>query len=992
MQVSSSSIHSWCRWDVVDSPLLSVTRPNPPPFRSFSSSRCHTPRRAIFIKPIRPLPCSSSSTATAAASTSSPSCIHVSFSRGNQTQNHNSFSFLVSQKKGFTSLSSSCSRKFRKRRMIPAVSAVFERFTERAIKAIIYSQREAKALGKDMVYTQHLLLGLIAEEDRSPDGFLASGINIDNARDAVRSIWHTNNSSSSATNDDNYTTTANSVSATDVPFSISTKRVFEAAVEYSRTKGYNFIAPEHIAIALFKVDDGSASEVLKRLGANANQLAAVAVSRLQGELAKDGREPFMASKGMHEKSNSRKATATRSSTQTKEKSALDQFCVDLTVRASEGLIDPVIGREIEVQRIVQILCRKTKSNPILLGESGVGKTAIAEGLAIRIAQADVPIFLLAKRVMSLDVALLMAGAKERGELEERVTKLISDILKSGDVILFIDEVHTLMQSGSVGSGTKGAGLDIANLLKPSLGRGQFQCVASTTTDEYRIHFEKDKALARRFQPVWINEPSEDDAVKILMGLLKKYEAHHKCKYSSEAITAAVHLSARYIADRYLPDKAIDLIDEAGSRARIEAFKRKREQQVCVLSKSPNDYWQEIRTVQAMHELVKESDLKFSGASGVDDSRVLNFDSSMPSTANDDEPTIVSSDDIAAVASLWSGIPVQQLSADQRMLLVELDRRLRKHVIGQDEAVAAISRAVKRSGVGLKDPDRPIAAMLFCGPTGVGKTELTKSLAASYFGSEEAMIRLDMSEYMERHSVSKLIGSPPGYVGYGQGGTLTEAIRRRPFTVLLLDEIEKAHPDIFNILLQLIEDGHLTDSQGRRVSFKNALVVMTSNVGSAAIAKGRHGSIGFLIANDETASYAGLKTMVIEELKTYFRPEFLNRIDEVVVFRPLEKAQMLEIMDLMLHEVKGRLISLGVGLEVSESIKNLICQQGYNPTYGARPLRRAITSIIEDPLCEALLAGNYNPGDTAFIDLDTSGNPFVTNGSSQVINMSDATSL
>ncbi|KAJ7945194.1 Chaperone protein ClpD, chloroplastic [Quillaja saponaria] len=991
MQVSSSTIPSCCRWDGVDASLLSVTHPNPPPFRS--------QRRSISIDPIRHFPCSSSSTTAAAsisASTSSSSYVRLSCPRGNSTLTLNSLSFLVSQKKGFTSFSTSCSRKIRMRRRghvpVPAISAAFERFTERAIKAITYSQREAKALGKDMVFTQHLLLGLIAEEDHSPDGFLASGITIDNARDAVRSIWHKSNSSSTATDDD-YNNSANSVSATDVPFSISTQRVFEAAIEYSRTKGYNFIGPEHVAIALFNVDDGSASRVLKRLGENANQLVAVAVIRLRGELAKDGREPITASKGMHENSNSRKDATTRSSTQTKEKSALANFCVDLTARASGGLIDPIIGREIEVQRIVQILCRKTKSNPILLGESGVGKTAIAEGLAIRIAQADVPIFLLAKRVMSLDIARLMAGAKERGELEDRVTILINDILKSGDVILFIDEVHMLVQSGTVGRGNKGAGLDIANLLKPSLGRGQFQCIASTTTDEYRRHFEKDKALVRRFQPVWINEPSEDDTVKILMGLLQKYEAYHKCRYTSEAVKAAVQLSSRYIVDRYLPDKAIDLIDEAGSRARIEAFKRKKKQQFCVLSKSPNDYWLEIRNVQAMHEQVWESELRFSGASGIGGTMELKFDSSLPSTANDEEPTIVSSDDIAVVASLWSGIPVQQLSADQRMLLGEIDHWLQKRVIGQDEAVAAISRAVKRSGVGLKDPDRPIAAMLFCGPTGVGKTELTKSLAASYFGSDEAMIRLDMSEYMERHSVSKLIGSPPGYVGYGGGGTLTEAIRRQPFTVVLLDEIEKAHPDTFNILLQLIEDGHLTDSQGRRVSFKNALVVMTSNVGSAAIAKGRHGSIGFMIADDhESASYAGLKTMVIEELKTYFRPELLNRIDEVVVFRPLEKAQMLEIVELMLQEVKERLKSLGIGLEVSESIKNLICQQGYNPIYGARPLRRAITSIIEDPLCEALLSGNYNPGDTAYIDLDVSGNPFVTNGSNHIINMSDAASL
>ncbi|KAH7522519.1 hypothetical protein FEM48_Zijuj07G0147100 [Ziziphus jujuba var. spinosa] len=876
----------------------------------------------------------------------------------------------------------------RKRRVV-VVSAVFERFTERAIKAVIFSQREAKALGKDMVFTQHLLLGLIVEEEAyrhsssTADGFLGSGITVDEARRVVRSIWNDQTTAGVRVDDSD----ARLVSTADVSFSISTKRVLEAALEYSRTRGYNFIAPEHIALGLFTADDGSAARVLGRLGANINQLAAVAVSRLQGELAKDGREPSRASEGMQEKSFSKKV---RSVEKARDKSALAQFCVDLNARASEGLIDPVIGRETEIQRMVQILCRRTKNNPILLGESGVGKTAIAEGLAISISQEDVPDFLLEKRVMSLDVALLMAGAKERGELEARVTSLINEVQEAGNIILFIDEVHILVESGTVGRGNKGSGLDIGNLMKPSLGRGKLQCIASTTADEYRLHFEKDKALARRFQPVWIDEPSQDDAVKILLGLSKKYEAHHKCRYTMEAINAAVYLSARYISDRYLPDKAIDLLDEAGSRARMEAFRRKKEQQIGILSKSPDDYWQEIRTVQAMHEVVQASKLKAGAASDMNDISELTSDSILPSSSND-EFTVVGPNEIAAVASLWSGIPVQQLTADDRMLLLGLDEQLRKRVVGQDEAVTAISRAVKRSRVGLKDPDRPTAALLFCGPTGVGKTELTKALAECYFGSEEAMLRFDMSEYMERHSVSKLIGSPPGYVGFGEGGALTEAIRRRPFTVVLFDEIEKAHPDIFNILLQMFEDGHLTDSQGRRVSFKNALVVMTSNVGSTIIAKGRNSSIGFLLTDDESTSYAQMKTAVMEELKTYFRPELLNRIDEVVVFHPLDKSKMLEIFNILLQEVKGRLMSLGIGLEVSESVKDLVCQQGYDPIYGARPLRRAITSIIEDLLSEAVLAGEYKPGDTVTVDLDASGNPFVMNQSNRNIQLSDTAS-
>lgn len=773
-----------------------------------------------------------------------------------------------------------------------------------------------------------------------------------------------------------------------VPFSISTKRVFEAAVEYSRTMGHNFIAPEHIAIGLFTVDDGSASRVLKRLGANLNDLADTAVARLQGELAKDGRVPTSASAAAASKVMPNKpSSALKSADKNREKSALAQFCVDLTVRASEGLIDPVIGRDTEVKRILQILCRRTKNNPILLGEAGVGKTAIAEGLAIKIADADVPPFLLNKRIMSLDIGLLIAGAKERGELEARVTALLKETLKSGNIILFIDEVHTIIGSGTVGKGNKGSGLDIANLLKPSLGRGDLQCIASTTMEEYRMHFEKDKALARRFQPVLVNEPSQEDAVRILLGLRNKYEAHHKCIFTLEAINAAVQLSARYIPDRYLPDKAIDLIDEAGSRAHIQAFKRKKEQQTCILSKSPDDYWQEIRTVQAMHEVVQGSRMKVqNGSSNMDDS-----DFALPSTSNDNEPTLVGPDDIAAVASLWSGIPVQKLTADERLLLVGLDEQLRKRVVGQDEAVSAISRAIKRSRVGLKDPDRPIAAMLFCGPTGVGKTELTKALAACYFGSEAAVLRLDMSEYMERHTVSKLIGSPPGYVGYGEGGTLAEAIRRKPFTVVLLDEIEKAHPDIFNILLQLFEDGHLTDSEGRRVSFKNALIVMTSNVGSSTIAKGGR-TIGFLSPENESTSYSGLKALVMEELKAYFRPELLNRMDEVVVFRALEKSQMLEILNIMLRDMRKRLMSMGIGLEVSESIMDLVCQQGYDQVYGARPLRRAVTQLIENLLSEAILSGGYMPGDTAVIDVDSSGNPFVTNASHRSIHLSDKTSL
>ncbi|BBH03575.1 Clp ATPase [Prunus dulcis] len=837
----------------------------------------------------------------------------------------------------------------------PGEEASFESSLRASNQSRHLFPKRSQSLGRHMVFTQHLLLGLIAEEEQhrhlhpTSNGFLGSGITIDQARQAVQSIWHHHGQSQTASADlVPNASPGRAASATDVPFQLARSGCLRLRLS---------IQEPELIISLHQ------------------STLPLAYSLLMMEVLVRSLKEGMPC----------------NSTVLPEESVLDQFCVDLTARASEGLIDPVIGRDTEVQRIIQILCRRSKNNPILLGESGVGKTAIVEGLAISIAQADVPAFLLLycstdKTLMSLDIALLMAGSKERGELEARVTTLLSDIQKSGNIILFIDEVHTLIESGTVGRGNKGSGLGIANLIKPSLGRGQLQCIAATTIDEYRMHLEKDKAFVRRLQPVWINEPSQDDAVRILLGLREKYEAHHNCRYEPEAIDAAVYLAARYIADRYLPDKAIDLIDEAGSRARMEAFKRKREQQIGILSKSPDDYWQEIRTVQAMHEVVLASELKNGTAPSVDDTKEPILDSFSSSTA--DNEYVVRSDDIAAVASLWSGIPLQQLTADDRMLLVGLDEKLRERIVGQEEAVDAISRAVKRSRVGLKDPNRPIAALLFCGPTGVGKTELTKALAACYFGSEEAMLRFDMSEYMERHSVSKLIGSPPGYVGYGEGGTLTEAIRRRPFTVVVLDEIEKAHPDIFNILLQMFEDGHLTDAQGRRVSFKNALVVMTSNVGSTIIAKGRQSSIGFLLADDEVTSYAGIKATVMEELKTYFRPELLNRIDEVVVFHPLQKAQMLEIVNLMLQEVKQRLMSLGMGLEVSQSVKDLICEQGYDRFYGARPLRRAITSIIEDPLSEALLAGGYKPGETVIIDLDATGNPFVRNGSDQSVHISN----
>ncbi|CAN4086526.1 unnamed protein product [Withania somnifera] len=781
--------------------------------------RCQSPSSSSHI------------TATATASCSTSSCTSSLFG---SSLSHRPCSFIPCKNK----------------RSLYIVSGVFERFTERSIKAVMFSQKEAKALGNDM--------------DRSPGGFHFSRKTIEKAREAVKSIWH----------DDGI-----GKLATDVAFSSSTKRVFEAAVEYSRTMG---------------------------LGANVNYLAAEVVSRLQGELAKDGREPisFKRARG---KSFPGKITIDRSAEKAKEKNALKQFCLDLTARASEGLIDPVIGRETEVQRIIEILC------------SGVGKTAIAEGLAINIAEGNIPAFLMKKRLMSLDIGLVISGAKERGELEARATTLIKEVKKSGPHPCWCWHSWT---------GNKGSGLDIANLLMPTLGRGELQCIASTTMDEFRLHIEKDKAFARRFQPVLINEPSQADAVQILLGLRGKYESHHNCRYSLEAINAAVQLSARYIPDRYLPDKAIDLIDEAGSKSRMLAHKRRNEQQISVLSQPPSDYWQEIRAVQAMHEVILASKL----TGNVDEFRLndgtdLHLQPASSSTSDEDEPPVVGPEEIAAVASLWTGIPLKQLTVDERMLLVGLDEQLKKRVVGQDEAVTSICRAVKRSRTGLKHPNRPISAMLFCGPTGVGKSELAKALAASYFGSESARLRLDMSEYMERHTVSKLIGSP----------------------------MEKE-----GLLLKLSGE-----SPSLRVSFKNALIVLTSNVGSTAIVKGGQNTIGFFLADDESAaSYTGMKAVL------------LNRIDEVVVFRPLEKPQIIEILNLMLQEVRAKLVSL-------------ICQQGFDRHYGARPLRRAVAQMVEDLLSESVLSGDFKPGDVAMIHLDESGNPVVTNKSSQSIHLSDS---
>jgi ATP-dependent Clp protease ATP-binding subunit ClpC len=632
--------------------------------------------------------------------------------------------------------------------------------------------------------------------------------------------------------------------------------------------------------------------------------------------------------------------------------------------AIDNKLDPVVGRAKEIERVIQILGRRTKNNPVLIGEPGVGKTAIAEGLASRIANKDIPDILEDKRVVTLDIGLLVAGTKYRGEFEERLKKIMDEIRSAGNVILVIDEVHTL-----IGAGAAEGAIDAANILKPALARGELQCIGATTLDEYRKHIERDAALERRFQPVMVGEPSVDETIEILYGLRDRYEAHHKLKISDEALVAAAKLSDRYISDRYLPDKAIDLVDEAGSRVRLINSQ---------LPPAAKELDKELRQIlKEKDDAVRSQD--FDRAGELRDRemeikaeiRTIAQTKSNGASGDGIEP-VVTEEDIAHIVASWTGVPVNKLTESESEKLLHMEDTLHQRLIGQEDAVKAVSRAIRRARVGLKNPNRPIASFVFSGPTGVGKTELAKSLASYFFGSEEAMIRLDMSEYMERHTVSKLIGSPPGYVGYNEGGQLTEAVRRRPYTVVLFDEIEKAHPDVFNMLLQILEDGRLTDAKGRTVDFKNTLLILTSNIGSKVIEKGGSG-IGFEFSEDATETqYNRIRSLVNEELKQYFRPEFLNRLDEIIVFRQLNKLEVTQIAEIMLKEVFGRLTEKGIVLEVTDRFKDRLITEGYSPSYGARPLRRAIMRLLEDSLAEEILSGRIKDGDTALVDVDENG--------------------
>ena len=812
---------------------------------------------------------------------------------------------------------------------------MFELFTEKAIRAIMLSQEEARRLGHNMVGTEQVLLGIISEGTSVAAQVLADlGITLEAARTEAEKIIGRGSGFVPA----------------ELPFTPKVKRIFERSLQEARQFEQRFIAPEHLLLALTQDGEGVAAKVLQKLGTDSAQVRTQLIQTL-GNVATVATG---ASQGRTGRSTPKTVT-------------LDEFGTNLTQLAAAGKLDPVVGRQQEIERVIQILGRRTKNNPVLIGEPGVGKTAIAEGLAQRIVNQAVPDILQDKQVVSLDMGLLVAGTRFRGEFEERLKNIMDEIRSAGNIILMIDEVHTLIGTGSVEGG-----MDAANLLKPALARGELQCLGATTLDEYRQHIERDAALERRFQPVMVGEPSVEETIQILYGLRDAYEQYHKVKIADAALEAAANLSHRYISDRYLPDKAIDLIDEAGSRVRLRNTQSsadravKRELRQVTKDKETAVKAQDFDQAGKLRdrELELEAQLKASrgeGSEPVSDSKL-----------KQSSAALVSEEDIAEIVAAWTGIPVNKLTESESQLLLHLEDTLHQRLIGQEEAVTAVSRAIRRARVGLKDPNRPIGSFIFSGPTGVGKTELAKALAAYFFGSEEAMIRLDMSEFMESHTVSKLVGSPPGYVGYDEGGQLTEAVRRKPYTVVLFDEIEKAHPEVFNLLLQLLDDGRLTDAQGRTVDFKNTLVIMTSNIGSRVIEKGGS-AFGFeSAAHQADLQYQRIQSQVNEDLKQIFRPEFLNRLDEIIVFRQLVRDEVKQIADIMLREIAERLTEQEITLEVTEQFKDRLVQEGYSPSYGARSLRRVIMRLLEDSLAEAMLSGQIQAGNTAIVDVDEAG--------------------
>ncbi len=806
---------------------------------------------------------------------------------------------------------------------------MFERFTERARQVVVLAQEEARTLKHNYIGTEHILLGLLREEEGLAARVLESlDITVERVRAQVVRIVGS----------------GEEVTSGQIPFTPRAKKVLELALREALSLGHNYIGTEHILLGLVRENEGVAARILLDFDADSEKIRNEVIRMLSG--------PGSRQRG----SSAGSAGATGTGEGKKSSKLLDQFGRNLTKLASEGKLDPVVGRETEIERIMQILSRRTKNNPVLVGEPGVGKTAVVEGLAQRITNADVPELLKGKQIYTLDLAALVAGSKYRGEFEERLKKVMKEITQRGDIILFIDELHNL-----VGAGAAEGAIDAASILKPALARGELQTVGATTLEEYRKYLERDSALERRFQKIVVDQPSTEETVQILKGLRDRYEQHHKVNISDEALEAAADLADRYISDRFLPDKAIDLIDEAASRMRIKSMT------------SPPVYREledEIEETRRAKEEAIESQ-EFEKAANLRDKerrltqRKRELADQWEAGESTERPSI-GEEEIADIVSMWTGIPVFKLTEAETQKLMRMEEELHKRVIGQLPAVEVVSKAIRRSRAGLKDPKRPTGSFIFLGPSGVGKTELARTLAEFLFGDEETMIRIDMSEYMEKHAVSRLVGSPPGYIGYDEGGQLTEAVRRKPYSVLLLDEIEKAHPDVFNILLQILEDGRLTDAQGRTVDFRHCIVIMTSNIGASEIA--RNTPLGFAVSDDETGiTYDDMKNRIMGELKKVFRPEFLNRIDDVIVFHKLTKDEIKEIVDLLLLRIRESMAERELQLELSESAKDLLVEKGWDPAMGARPLRRAIQRYIEDPLADFVLRAQVPPGSTVMVE-------------------------
>ena len=803
---------------------------------------------------------------------------------------------------------------------------MFERFTEKAIKVIMLAQEEARRLGHNFVGTEQVLLGLIGEGTGVAAKTLKSmGVTIKDAREQVEKIIGR----------------GSGFVAVEIPFTPRAKKVLELSWDEARQLGHNYIGTEHLLLGLIREGEGIGTKVLENLGVDLNKCRSNVI-KLLGETR-----------------TTQAQTAAAGNIQSKAKTpSLDEFGTDLTLAAQEQRLDPVVGREKEIERVIQILARRTKNNPILIGEPGVGKTAIAQGLAMKIVNGEVPDILENKKIVQLDMGLLVAGTKYRGEFEERLKKIMDEIRQAGNIILVIDEMHTL-----IGAGAAEGAIDAANILKPALSRGEIQVIGATTLARYRKHIEKDSALERRFQMVLVEQPSVEETIEILMGLKSKYEEHHKLKISDEAIIAATELSNKYITERFLPDKAIDIIDEAASRVRLnvsslppEGKELEKELKATIKQKEDAIRSQEFETASNLRNV--EVQIK---------DKIRELQDSWRSSQENNKP-VVGIEEVAQVISTITGVPVTKITEGESERLLKLEETLHNRVIGQNEAVVALSKAIRRARVGLKAPNRPIGSFIFSGPTGVGKTELAKALAEAVFGSEDNIVRVDMSEFMEKHSTAKLIGSPPGYVGYDDGGHMTEIIRKKPYSVVLFDEIEKAHPDVFNIMLQILDDGRLTDSKGRLVSFKNTIIIMTSNVGASMITTTQ--KLGFSVSNDDKKDkYEKLKDTVMEELKKAFRPEFLNRIDEIIVFSHLSKEEIRQIVDLMLKDLFKRLDERELTIQVGDDVKDYLAKEGYSEAYGARPLRRVIQKKIEDVLAEEILTGNYKPKDVLVMSME-----------------------